>query len=74
MFFGFTGERTMFHINSVSGVDISPYSANRQEAEILLLPGTCLLVQGVLSVGAGVKMIQMDEIAVKGLVDFPRTS
>jgi len=62
----------MFHINSISGVDIRAYSASPLEAEILLVPGTYLTVQGILPVAAGVTMIQMDETRVKGLVDFAR--
>jgi len=58
----------MFHIASLSGVDIRPYSACQNESEILLLPGTCLIVQGILPVAPGVKMIQMEEIFVPGLV------
>ena len=72
MFFGIEGARTMFHINSISGVDIRAYSASPLEAEILLVPGTYLTVQGILPVAAGVTMIQMDETRVKGLVDFAR--
>ena len=72
MFFGFEGARTMFHINSVSGVDIKAYSACPGEAEILLVPGTCLKVQGILPVVEGVTMIQMDETPVSGLMDFAR--
>jgi len=62
----------MFHINSISGVDIRAYSASPLEAEILLVPGTCLKVQGILPVGGGVTIIQMDETRMKGLVDFAR--
>ena len=62
----------MFHINSISGVDIKAYSASPVEAEILLVPGTYLTVRGILPVVAGVTMIQMDETRVKGLVDFAR--
>jgi len=72
MFFGFKGARTMFHINSISGVDIKAYSACPGEAEILLVPGTYLTVRGILPVGEGVTMIQMDETHVPGLVDFAR--
>ena len=64
MFFGFEGARTMFHINSISGVDIKAYSASPLEAEILLVPGTYLTVRGILPVGAAT-IIQMDETRVK---------
>lgn len=38
------GDRTLFSID-VIGVDISQFSAFRNESEVLLLPGTCLVVE-----------------------------
>jgi len=61
----------MFFIECISGVDISPYSSNPGEAEILLLPGTCLKVVGSIPV-SDAQIIQMQEIPVQGLVDFTR--
>ena len=61
----------MFHINSISGVDIRAYSASPLEAEILLVPGTCLKVKGIFP-DKGVTMVQMEEIHLPGLVDFAR--
>ena len=72
MFFGFDGARTMFHINSISGVDIKAYSASPLEAEILLVPGTHLTVKSSFPFAPGVTIIQMDETRMKGLVDFAR--
>ena len=39
-----TEERTLFAIDAI-GVDISAFSAFRGEKEVLLLPGTCLVVE-----------------------------
>ena len=40
---GSTGDRTLFTIDAI-GVDISAFSAFPGEKEVLLLPGTCLMV------------------------------
>jgi len=61
----------MFHIAVENGVDVSPYLANAQEAEILLFPGTFLEVEGVLGVDSA-KIIQMKQILVPGLIDFKK--
>ena len=37
-FFGTDGERTLFMLNCINGIDLSPYS-DYPEAEVLLLPG-----------------------------------
>jgi len=50
----------MFHLMIENGVDISPYSANQQEAQILLFPGSCFEVEGILGVDTA-KMIQMKQ-------------
>lgn len=61
----------MFCINTQSGVDISAYSSVPSESEILLVPGTCLMVQSILILPS-VKMVQMDEVVVPGLLDYQR--
>ena len=38
------GDRTLFSIDAI-GVDISQFSAFQNESEVLLLPGTCLVVE-----------------------------
>jgi len=62
----------MFHVNSISGVDIKPYSASPGEAEILLVAGTYLTVKSSFPFAPGVTIIQMDETLMEGLVDFAR--
>jgi len=74
VFFGADGERTMFHIKVETGVKIKDYSALSEEEEILLLPGTCLVVNHVLNVTHGVSLIQMTEMENPGLLDFTRAS
>jgi hypothetical protein len=60
---------TMFHINCFKGKDISAYSANTSENEILLAPGSKFLVESKLTL-AGVVVVQMKQILQPGLVDF----
>ena len=48
-FLGKTGDRTIFQIMTKHGIDITPFSAMPGEAELLLPPGICLLVTGVLA-------------------------
>merc|ERR1712032_544385 len=43
------GDRTLFSIDAI-GVDISTFSAFPKEKEVLLLPGTCLVVEPVVMV------------------------
>ena len=43
-FMGSTGDRTLFAIDAI-GVDISAFSAFPSEKEVLILPGTCLVVE-----------------------------
>ena len=43
-FMGETGESTLFKIDGI-GIDIAPFSAFPKESEVLLLPGTCLVVE-----------------------------
>ena len=72
MFLGTTGSRTMFHIQVSSGVCIQPYSAMPGESEVLLLPGTNLVVEDILDQGSGLTFVQMREEPVPGLLDFER--
>ena len=67
-------ERTMFHIKTKTGIEINEYSAFPQEKEILLLPGTPLEIEGVLSAGPGLWIIQAKEMPLAGVMDFVRPS
>merc|ERR1711944_171443 len=44
VFIGDTGKRTVFTIDAI-GVDIAAFSSYPNEREVLLLPGTCLVVE-----------------------------
>ena len=65
MFLGKTGVRTVFNIQVLSGVDIDRYSAfSGAEAEVLLFPGTKLVVVDSMDMGAGLFQVQLREVAV----------
>lgn len=58
---GFICERgILFHIESVDGRDITKYSANQDEDEVVLLPGTHLRFKGIISEG-DVLTIQLEQ-------------
>ena len=61
-FLGKIGDRTMFHIQCLSGKDIRRHSLIPMEDEILLLPGRQLQVTSYLDSGNGLHFIQMKEI------------
>jgi len=60
MFLGEKGERTMFIISSLTCRDISQYSAISTEKELLLLPGTVLVVESILPQGE-LTLVQLKE-------------
>eukprot|EP00808_Paulinella_micropora_P014580 g50715.t1 len=60
-FLGDQGKRTLFAITTCRAVDIRTYSAIQAEDERLLLPGAQLHVKGVLDLGAGLKMVQLED-------------
>eukprot|EP00808_Paulinella_micropora_P026653 g28946.t1 len=60
-FLGDQGKHTLFAITTCRAVDIRAYSAIQAEDERLLLPGAQLHVKGVLDLGAGLKMVQLED-------------
>lgn len=62
LFLGKTGSRTMFAIESESGVDIRKHSYFPTEDEVLLLPARQFKVHGCLDQGSGLHVIQLKEI------------
>jgi len=60
MFLGEKGERTIFVISSLTCRDISQYSAISTEKELLLLPGTVLVVESILPQGE-LTLVQLKE-------------
>jgi hypothetical protein len=65
-FFPHSGERTLFMLDCISGVDISPYS-DYPEDEVLLLPGACFEVEHTMApdVLGGVLHIVMRQKAAR---------
>jgi hypothetical protein len=70
-FLGREGGRTMFHLAVENGVSIRAYSSMAEE-EVLLLPGTFLLVNSVTDLGHGLHMVNLAELPAPPLVDFAR--
>jgi len=61
LFLGQNGERTMFIIAASCVKDISPYSAIASEKEFLCVPGTVMIIEGILPQG-DLTVIQLKEI------------
>ena len=62
----FLGDRppvTVFMIQCIKGKYIQPFSLHKRENEILLLPGTHLIVEGKLEVSPDVWIIHLQEVA-----------
>jgi len=71
-FLGKEGKRSLFTLHVTSGVDIMKLSAFKEkEKEILLLPGTCFVVEGILDQGES-RIYQLREKHFPGLLDFSR--
>jgi hypothetical protein len=62
LFLGKTGGRTMFAIETDSGIDIRKHSFFKIEDEVLLLPARQFKIQGCLDQGDGFHVIQLKEI------------
>jgi len=62
LFLGQNGNRTLFHIECTSGVDIQKYSSLPNEAEVILLPGTYFQVCDTLDLGNGLIMVNLKQI------------
>ncbi|CAF0929857.1 unnamed protein product [Adineta steineri] len=62
LFLGKTGSRTMFAIETNSGINIRNHSFFKKEDEVLLLPAREFKVRGRLDQGGGLHVIQLREI------------
>ncbi|CAF0994686.1 unnamed protein product [Adineta steineri] len=62
LFLGKTGSRTMFAIETNSGINIRNHSFFKKEDEVLLLPAREFKVRGRLDQGGGLYVIQLKEI------------
>jgi len=66
-FLGTTGVRTVFMIEVTSGVDIERYSAfqdEQTEAEVVLYPGTKLVVVGAMDMGNCLYQVHLRELSL----------
>ena len=54
-------KRTFFCINTIHGKDITKFSANQDENEVVLMPGTCLRVQSTSSGVNGLYLVHLNE-------------
>ena len=54
-------KRTFFCINTVHGKDVTKFSANQDEDEVVLMPGTCLRVQSTSSGINGLYLVHLNE-------------
>ncbi|CAF3511707.1 unnamed protein product [Rotaria sp. Silwood1] len=71
-FLGGSSERTIFEIECNNGISISNYSDCPDENEVLLMPGTRLILKNKLEPENGVYVIQMQEEPSKNaLLPFP---
>ena len=66
-FLGTTGSRTMLHITATTAYDISKYSSFEDEKELILPPGSKLVVEGVFSPAEGLLMVQMRQMPYRPL-------
>ena len=66
-FLGTTGSRTMLHITATTTYDISSYSSFENEKELILPPGSKLVVEGVFSPAEGLLIVQMTQMPYRPL-------
>jgi hypothetical protein len=62
MYLGNTGERTLFSVEVINGRTVSAHSHFVTEDEILLLPGTHMVVQSQLSPASDLHIIHLKQI------------
>jgi len=74
-FLGQNGNRTLFKIdNGHNGVIITQFSSFKNENEVLLLPGTIFKIGGILNVGNGLTIIDLNVVNdVPQMIDFPKS-
>ncbi|CAF3687535.1 unnamed protein product [Rotaria sp. Silwood1] len=62
IYLGTTGDRTLFSIEAINGRTIHAHSHFLSEDEVLLLPGTHMIVQSQLNPGAGLHIVHLKQI------------
>jgi hypothetical protein len=71
MYLGDTGDRTLFSVEVINGRTIRAHSHFLTEDEILLLPGTHMIVQSQFSPGAGLHIIHLKQVIPEGMLLEP---
>eukprot|EP01047_Picozoa_sp_COSAG01_P068132 COSAG01_NODE_9777_length_2347_cov_1.999555_1_plen_404_part_00 len=66
-FFGASGDRTLFMLDCIAGVDVTPYSDYAHEEEVLLMPGAKFEVTQTMppSLMSGVAAIMMKQLPTR---------
>ena len=71
MYLGDTGERTLFSVESINGRSVRAHSHFITEDEVLLLPGTHMIVQSQFSPGADLHIIHLKQVIPKEVLLEP---
>ena len=71
MYLGDTGDRTLFSVEAINGRTIRAHSHFVTEDEILLLPGTHMIVQSQFSPGAGLQIIHLKQVIPEAMLLEP---
>jgi hypothetical protein len=72
MYLGNTGARTLFSVEAINGRTIHTHSDYIDEDEILLLPGTHMVVQSQLNPAPGLHIIHLKQVIPKEtLLELP---
>ena len=71
MYLGNTGDRTLFSVEAINGRSIRAHSHYVTEDEILLLPGTHMIVQSQMSPAADLHIIHLKQVVPKEMLLEP---
>ncbi len=71
MYLGDTGERTLFSVEAINGRAVHAHSHFVTEDEVLLLPGTHMIVQSQFSPGADLHIIHLKQVIPKEVLLEP---
>jgi len=71
MYLGNTGNRTLFSVETINGRTVRAHSHFVTEDEILLLPGTHMIVQSQFSPGSDLHIIHLKQVVPKEVLLEP---
>ena len=71
MYLGNTGDRTLFSVEAINGRSVRGHSHFDTEDEILLLPGTHMIVQSQFSPAANLHVIHLKQVAPEEMLLEP---